>query len=57
MKCPDCEMTVDKLNRNGVCHQCGIRMNNVTYLNKKNGTNNPYIPLKKLKGTTEYNRS
>lgn len=56
MICPDCEMEVTKLNREGICHQCYIRKSNVSYQNKKNGTNNPYIKLKDIKGTTEYNR-
>lgn len=54
--CKDCEMEVDKLNLDGICHQCYIRKTNNVYLNKKNGTNNPYIPLKDIKGTIEYNR-
>ena len=54
--CKDCEMEVDKLNLDGICHQCYIRKTNNAYLNKKNGTNNPYIPLKDIKGTKEYNR-
>ena len=54
--CKDCEMEVEKLNKEGICHQCYIRKTNNVYLNKKNGTNNPYVPLKDIKGTIEYNR-
>lgn len=56
MKCPDCEMEVIKLNTAGICHQCAIRKNNISYQNRKNGTNKPYVKLKDLKGTKEYNR-
>lgn len=56
MICPDCEMEVIKLNTAGICHQCAIRKNNVSYQNRKNGTNKPYVKLKDLKGTKEYNR-
>ena len=49
MICPECELEVDYLNNKGTCKQCAVRRNQVTYLNKKNGTNEPYIPLKDLK--------
>ena len=49
MICPDCGMEVEKLNRKGICIQCGVRLNNVSYLNRKNGTNIKYVPLVKLK--------
>lgn len=49
MKCPDCEQDVESLTRNGICKKCNTRMNQINYLNKKNGTNNPYIPVKELK--------
>ena len=51
MICPECELEVDYLNNKGTCKQCAVRRNQVTYLNKKNGTNEPYIPLKDLKNT------
>lgn len=56
MICPDCEMEVTKLNTAGICRQCAIRKNNINYQNRKNGTNKPYIKLKDIKGTMEYNR-
>lgn len=56
MICPDCEMEIDKLTTQGRCKQCSVRYNQLNYLNKKNGTNKEYVPLKELKGTTEYKR-
>lgn len=49
MICPDCEQEVEKLNKAGICKQCATRINQNAYLNRKEGTNNPYIPLKDLK--------
>lgn len=52
MICKDCEMEVDKIGKStGICHKCAIRKNNCDYRKK------PYIPLKDLKGTAEYNRA
>lgn len=58
MICPDCEMEVTSLSTKGVCKQCSVRINQNTYLNKRDGTNKPYVPLKELKITnpTAYNR-
>ena len=58
MKCPDCDFEVDSLTRKGVCNQCSIRINQLNYLNRKNGENKPYIPLKELKklDPKNYNR-
>lgn len=50
MKCPDCGMKVEKLNRSGICKPCAVRKTNAKY------HNTPYVPLVRLKGTTEYNR-
>lgn len=51
MKCPDCEQEVESLTRNGICKKCNVRLNQVNYLNKRNGTNDPYVPIKVLKET------
>lgn len=58
MICPDCEQDVESLTRNGVCKKCNTRINQINYMNRRNGTNNPYIPLKELKKTNPavYNR-
>lgn len=47
--CPDCEFEVDSLGKIGVCKQCMVRMTQLRYSNKVNGTNKPYIPLKDIK--------
>ncbi len=49
MICPDCEMEVEKLNTKGICKQCAVRINQVTYINRRDGTDKPYIKLKDLK--------
>lgn len=49
MICPDCEQEVDKLTTKGVCKQCATRINQLNYLNKRDGTNKPYVPIKDLK--------
>lgn len=51
MKCPDCEQEVDSLTRNGICKKCNTRMNQINYLNKRDGTNIPYVPIRELKET------
>lgn len=50
MKCPDCRLEVEKLNKNGVCKQCALRKTNAKYHKV------PYVPLYQIKGTSEYNR-
>ena len=59
MICPDCELETDYLNRSGICKQCAVRKTTITYMNKKNGTNKEYVPLKDLKNTNppEYRRA
>ena len=49
MICPDCEEQVEKLTKKGICLHCYRRITQLNYLNKKNNTNDPYIPLKDLK--------
>lgn len=56
MYCPDCEMEVEKLTKEGICLKCTARKNNMMYKDRVNNTNIGYIPIKNLKGTTEYNR-
>lgn len=56
MICPDCEFETDKLTSQGRCKKCSTRFNQLNYMNKRDGTNKPYIPLKELVGTKEYNR-
>ena len=51
MKCPDCEMEVDKLVHNLRCKKCQVRYNNCTYRKEE------YVPLADIKGTNEYNRA
>lgn len=51
MICPDCEQEVESLTRNGICKKCNTRLNQINYLNRKNNTNDKYIPLKELKKT------
>ena len=51
MICPDCELEVDHLTRVGICKPCQVRRNQINYLNRKNGINTPYIPVKDLKET------
>lgn len=51
MICPDCEQEVEFLTKRGICKKCSARFSNNKYLNKKNGTHNPYIPIKDLKET------
>lgn len=51
MKCPDCEMEVDKLIKStGTCIACYKRYQNMKYRGEE------YKPLKDIKGTNEYNR-
>lgn len=58
MICPDCEFETDKLTTQGRCKQCTTRYNQTKYLNKRDGTNKPYVTLKELKITNPiaYNR-
>lgn len=64
MKCPDCgiELTEEnKVKRGkhiGLCRKCFKRIQSNEYLNRKNGTNKKYIPIKDLKyvDPVEYNR-
>lgn len=58
MICPDCELEVDSLNSKGICKQCGVRINQLNYMNKRDGTNKPYVKLKDLKYSDpiSYNR-
>ncbi len=64
MICPDCgiELTEDNKVRKGqhlgLCKRCAKRIESLKYLNRKNGTNKEYIPLKDLKyiNPIEYNR-
>ena len=53
MICKDCEMEVDKLNKQGICKQCQTRINQLRYRNKKDGTNKPYVPVKDLKNSNK----
>lgn len=48
MKCKDCETTVKKVNKDGICAACSRRKSQRKYAGKK------YIPLKDLKGTWQY---
>ena len=57
MKWPDCDMEVDSFTRKGVCKQCSTRINQLNYLNKKNGENKEYIPLNIMKTTDPGNYS
>lgn len=51
MKCPDCEMNTDRLVAStGTCLPCYKRYQNMKYRKID------YIPLKDIKGTTEYNK-
>ena len=49
--CKDCGQDYGKLSKDGICYYCGRRRSNAIY------RGNMYIPLIKLKGTTEYNRA
>lgn len=51
MKCPDCEMEVDKLVHNLRCKKCQVRYTNCKHRNIE------YVPLVNIKGTTEYIRA
>ena len=52
MICPDCGMTVESVGRKtGICTYCTRRKNNCSY----RGVD--YVPLIKIKGTSEYNRA
>ena len=51
MKCPDCEMEVDKLVHNLRCKKCQVRYTNCKHRNIE------YVPLVNIKGTNEYNRA
>lgn len=51
MKCPDCGIEVEKLNKSGICRQCAVRKTNAKYHNVT------YVPLIKLKGTPEYHKA
>ena len=64
MICPDCGIELNEDNKVkrgqhiGLCKRCAKRIESLKYLNKKNGTNKEYIPLKDLKyvDSKEYNR-
>ena len=53
MICPDCGEEVNKLvtrgEYKGICKRCYKRMQQNEYLNKKNGTNKPYVSILELK--------
>lgn len=51
MKCPDCEQEVSQLVQGKRCKRCSRRLNNAKYQKKE------YVPLKEIKGTSEYLRA
>lgn len=51
MICPDCELEVDKLTSRGMCKRCYKRIYSCKSRNQE------YVPLREIKGTTEYNRA